>query len=69
MWPSSTSWNWNSVDVGPHRDLVGELSASICKLNLHFGVYFSLMDWFHPLYINDKLHNTSDFVSVSKNSC
>ena len=22
-WPSSTSWNWNSVDTGPHRDLVG----------------------------------------------
>lgn len=23
MWPSETSWNWNSFDVGPKRDIVG----------------------------------------------
>ena len=23
-WRSNVSWNWNSVDNGPHRDLVGE---------------------------------------------
>jgi alpha-L-fucosidase len=23
LWPSATSWNWNSMDIGPHRDLVG----------------------------------------------
>ncbi|MFH4984540.1 hypothetical protein AB6A40_011249 [Gnathostoma spinigerum] len=23
MWPSKTSFNWNSVDIGPHRDIVG----------------------------------------------
>ena len=22
-WPSATAWNWNSVDTGPHMDLVG----------------------------------------------
>ena len=22
-WPSKYSWNWNSVDTGPQRDLVG----------------------------------------------
>ena len=22
-WPSLYSWNWNSMDVGSHRDLVG----------------------------------------------
>lgn len=30
-WPSSTSFNWNSVDVGPHRDLVGELTGAVRK--------------------------------------
>lgn len=25
LWPSYYSWNWNSVDIGPHRDIVGEL--------------------------------------------
>ena len=22
-WPTKTSWNWNSMDTGPHRDLTG----------------------------------------------
>lgn len=25
MWPSPNSFNWNSMDVGPKRDIVGEL--------------------------------------------
>ena len=28
-WPSSVSWNWNSVDVGPKRDLVGKDTMSL----------------------------------------
>ncbi|GAB6019028.1 hypothetical protein CHUAL_000657 [Chamberlinius hualienensis] len=55
LWPSATSWNWNSADVGPKRDLVGDLAQSIRKkTDLRFGVYHSLMDWFHPLYLQDK---------------
>ena len=23
LWPSKYSWNWNAMDVGPNRDLVG----------------------------------------------
>ena len=23
LWPSKTSWNWNSMDIGPKRDIVG----------------------------------------------
>ena len=26
LWPNPQSWNWNSVDTGPHRDLVGGLT-------------------------------------------
>jgi len=29
LWPSAYSWNWNSIDVGPHRDLIGDLANSI----------------------------------------
>ncbi len=43
-WPSATSFNWNSVDVGPHRDLIGELSAAVKAENLTFGVYHSLYE-------------------------
>lgn len=55
LWPSSVSWNWNAVDTGPKRDLVGDLAKSIRnRTDLHFGIYHSLMDWFHPLYLKDK---------------
>ncbi|XP_060061518.1 tissue alpha-L-fucosidase isoform X2 [Erinaceus europaeus] len=30
-WPSPVSWNWNSKDLGAHRDLVGELGTAIRK--------------------------------------
>ena len=49
--PSAQHWNWNSMDVGPNRDLLGNLSASVRAQGLHMGVYHSLREWFHPLYI------------------
>ena len=24
LWPSKYSWNWNAMDVGPKRDLIGK---------------------------------------------
>lgn len=53
MWPSNTSWSWNSVDVGPHRDIVGELEVSTKKRNLTFGLYFSQYEWYNPIYLQD----------------
>jgi len=54
-WPSAVSFNWNSMDVGPKRDLVGELGSAIRSLTqLKFGVYHSWYEWFNPLYLEDK---------------
>jgi len=53
LWPSAQSWNWNSVDVGPHRDLCGDLSAAVKKSGLHMGFYYSLYEWYNPIYLND----------------
>lgn len=50
LWPSAESWNWNSVDLGPHRDLCGELNNSVKSKGLHMGFYYSLYEWFNPLY-------------------
>ncbi|KAI6195563.1 Alpha-L-fucosidase [Aphelenchoides besseyi] len=61
LWPSSTSFNWNSVDVGPHRDLVADLSKAIRDRDIHFGLYFSQMTWFHPLYLADKKDKTANY--------
>ncbi|XP_037355617.1 tissue alpha-L-fucosidase [Talpa occidentalis] len=65
-WPSPVSWNWNSMDLGPHRDLVGELGAAIRKRHIRYGLYHSLLEWFHPLYLLDKKNNckTQHFVSA-----
>ena len=53
LWPSAQSWNWNSVDIGPHRDLCGDLTASVKKQGLHMGFYYSLYEWYNPIYRND----------------
>ncbi|KAL4226684.1 Tissue alpha-L-fucosidase [Mactra antiquata] len=64
-WPSKYSFSWNSMDVGPNRDLVGSLADSIRKnTNIKFGLYHSLFEWYNPLYLQDKSNNfkTNDFV-------
>jgi alpha-L-fucosidase len=55
LWPSAESWNWNSVDVGPHRDLCGDLSLAVKAKGLHMGMYYSLYEWFNPLYQSDSV--------------
>ncbi|CAJ1083777.1 tissue alpha-L-fucosidase-like isoform X1 [Xyrichtys novacula] len=63
-WGSPNSWNWNSVDTGPRRDLVGELGEAVRNRSIHFGLYNSLYEWFHPLYLKDKKNGfkTQEFV-------
>ncbi|GAU89543.1 hypothetical protein RvY_02084 [Ramazzottius varieornatus] len=64
LWPSKYSFNWNSMDVGPRRDLVGELASAVrTRTKMHFGLYHSMFEWFHPLYLQDKAKNwkTRDF--------
>ncbi|XP_042204871.1 alpha-L-fucosidase-like isoform X1 [Homarus americanus] len=67
-WPSKYSWNWNSMDVGPKRDLLGDLAKAIRSKTpkIHFGLYHSLYEWFHPLYLQDKTNEfqTSNFVKT-----
>jgi alpha-L-fucosidase len=57
LWPSreaDASWgrDWNSVDVGPRRDIVGELTTAVREEGLEMGVYFSLYEWFNPLWMS-----------------
>ncbi|MES2378408.1 MAG: alpha-L-fucosidase [Bacteroidota bacterium] len=53
LWPSAQSWNWNSMDVGPHRDLAGDLMKAVKAKGLKMGYYYSLYEWFNPLYHAD----------------
>uniref|UniRef100_A0A7G3ACN5 Putative alpha-L-fucosidase n=1 Tax=Lutzomyia longipalpis TaxID=7200 RepID=A0A7G3ACN5_LUTLO len=65
MWPSKYSFSWNVQDIGPKRDLLGDLAAAIREeKKLRFGVYHSLYEWFNPLYMSDKKswHKNQEFV-------
>jgi alpha-L-fucosidase len=59
LWPSKEASRdyaraWNSVEIGPHRDIVGDLSEAVRAKGLKFGLYYSLYEWFNPLWVTDK---------------
>ena len=58
LWPNAEAndrgFPWNSMEMGSHRDLLGELEQAIRKTNIKFGLYYSLYEWFHPLWVFDK---------------
>ncbi|KAK6176150.1 hypothetical protein SNE40_014489 [Patella caerulea] len=67
MWPSKYSVGWNSMALGPRRDIIGELGTAIKnKTSLHYGIYYSLSEWFNPLFLDDKANNftTQEYVNT-----
>eukprot|EP01133_Synstelium_polycarpum_P006538 gene6538-7573_t len=58
LFPSPQSWGWNSVDTGPHQDLVAAVSKAIKGAGLEMGLYMSLFEWFNPLYLADAASGT-----------
>lgn len=65
MFPSKRSFNFNSYDIGPKRDIVKELSKAVVDKGLKFGIYYSLLEWFNPIYEEDKktLFNARNYVN------
>lgn len=60
LWPSAYSWNWNAKDVGAHRDLLGDLTKAVKAKNIRMGYYYSLLEWFNPLYKPESLNSYID---------
>lgn len=56
LWPSAYSWNWNAKDVGPHRDLLGDLTQAVKNEDIKMGYYYSLLEWYHPLYKKETIN-------------
>lgn len=47
LWDSKAN-PYNSVNYGPHRDIVREFVDACREFDLKIGFYSSLMDWHHP---------------------
>ncbi len=45
---------WNSVDAGPRRDLLGDLGDAVRDAGLEMGFYYSLYEWYNPLWVSDR---------------
>jgi alpha-L-fucosidase len=45
---------WNAVDIGPKRDLLMEVSEAGRSKGLRMGIYYSLYEWYNPLWLHDK---------------
>lgn len=59
LWPSkeaSATWGrpWNAVEAGPKRNLLGDLTDAVRRKGLHMGFYYSLYEWYNPLWKSDK---------------
>ncbi len=59
LWPSAQAdktWGfpWNSVSTGPRRDLVGDLVTALNKTSVKPGIYYSLYEWYNPLWKTDR---------------
>ncbi|MBN1342380.1 MAG: alpha-L-fucosidase [Phycisphaerae bacterium] len=53
LWPAPDSPGWNSVEAGPKRDLCGDLAKAVRSKGLKMGYYYSLYEWYHPVYRSD----------------
>lgn len=59
LWPNKTAnqtWGfpWNAMEVGPRRDLLGDLFKEVRKTSVRAGMYYSLYEWFNPLWLKDR---------------
>lgn len=54
MWPSTYSFSWNAKELGPRRDVVGELATAIrANTSIVFGIYYSLFEFYNSIYQYD----------------
>jgi alpha-L-fucosidase len=58
LWPSKEAdktWGfpWNSMSTGPKRDLIGDLAREVRKTDVKFGLYYSLFEWYNPLWLSE----------------
>lgn len=47
LWDTESPYksNWNSMDLGPERDLLGDLTKAVKAEELKMGLYYSVIEW------------------------
>ena len=65
LWPNqhaNKTWGfpWNAKEIGPKRDLLGDLFTAVRKTSVHAGMYYSLYEWFNPLWKSDPKKYATD---------
>ena len=68
LWDSKAN-PYNSVNYGPHRDIVKEFVEACREYGLKFGFYTSCMDWHHPdafaaAYDTDARKRFTDYIKA-----
>ena len=68
LWDSKVN-SFNSVNYGPHRDIVREYVDACREFGLKIGFYSSLMDWHHPdgwkcAYDNEARRRFLDYIEA-----
>jgi alpha-L-fucosidase len=59
LWPNkeaSATWGrpWNALEIGPKRDVLGDLTDAVRRKGLRMGYYYSLYEWYNPMWLYDK---------------
>lgn len=68
LWRSvqaNQSWGraWNALDIGPQRDVLIDLMNAGRRRGLHMGIYYSLYEWYNPLWLSNKPKYVTDHLS------
>ena len=47
MWPTANrnKHEWNAGEVGPRRDILGELTQAVRERGMRMGLYYSMIEW------------------------
>lgn len=65
LWDSKYAPDWNSVETGPHRNIVEEVTQAVREKGLKMGFYYSLPEWSNKLHLweidsNDSINTYVD---------
>jgi alpha-L-fucosidase len=68
LWPSkeaSATWGrpWNALEIGPKRDVLGDLTDAVRRKGVRMGFYYSLYEWYNPLWLYDKARYVREHMS------